>query len=1141
MPRQEYAALVVGAGVGGIRSALDLAEAGHKVLLIDKRPHIGGILAQLDYQFPSDHCGMCKMLPLTERDDSSQFCLRKGLFHSNLDIMLSSNLISLEGEPGKFQVQVKQQSSLVDPHKCISCGQCSEVCPVRVPWEFNAGLGERAAIYLPVPHNIPNQYVVDLENCQRCWQCAEVCPTQAVDFKFSERGNFHILIVHHDPEVRTSIDHALAEENFSLHWAGTGEEALQQMEEARNLGLVLLSVDMPDMDAQRILQRGLECQNDLQVVILCEAESGDRARELLGQGARETLLWSQTVDFNAWLDKLYMRIISEEQSRLEVGAVILACGLECYDPNPVGDVLGYKNLPQVMTALEFERCISSSGPTQGALRRPDGEEVRSIAWLQCVGSRDLQKGADFCSGVCCMFAIKEALLAKERWSPDILATIFAIDVRSFGKGYQRYRDEAEKEHGVRFITSRPHSILPDGNGGIQISYLDSSGRMQTEGYDVAVLSTGMRPTRDMPALAQALGVEENDFGFCRTEALAPTRTNQFGVFAAGSFAEPKDIADTVIQSSAAALEASRLLALYVAPRPAKQEPEGAYRRVEQEAPSTLVVICDACPTLDQSVDMDLLTSKIRNMASVQRVTRIHQACTETGWQGIEEQVQEERPNRVVLGTCLPYAHVPRLRQLARTVALNPAFIEVVDIYTPTFPNMPLSAEQKLEEIVNALGTAVVKVQHASPDPQLQTMPAVPKALVVGGGVAGMNAALAIADHGLDVYLVEKEKELGGTARKLRFTLDGADPLKFVEGLCQQVEKHPKIQLLNQSLVIKSQGRVGRFTSVVQTGDGQSVSVEHGATILSTGGNENSSCAYGCGTKQGIYTQLQFEDQLASGSLDVNTLSGVVMIQCVECRQEPRNYCSRVCCPTAIKQALILKKRNPQLPVYIVYRDMMTYGLQEQYFTAARRQGVIFVRYTLDQMPVVEDQDPGFAVRVYDNALQGTIEIQADTLVLASGIIPNDTQGLQEVFQVPADQDGFLQEAESKWRPVDFLQQGIFLCGLARAPGNMRETVASAKAAAQRVLRFLGKEQITGGTIAAEVRHSLCSQCQSCISVCPYGARSMDWEKETVEVNEVLCQGCGACAAVCPNSAAVLRGFPDEQVMAEIDAALGVVG
>ncbi len=1140
MPRQEYAVLIVGAGIAGIRSALDLAESGHRVLLLDKRPHIGGILAQIDYQFPTDQCGMCKMLPMTERDESSQFCLRKGLFHRNLDIMLASSLISMEGEPGKFQATIKQQSSLVDPHKCISCGQCSAVCPVRVPWEFNANLGERAAIYLPVPHNIPNQYVVDLENCQRCWECVEVCPTSAVDFKFAERQNFHILIVHADQASRDSIAKALDQENFPLHWAHTGQEALQKVEENREWGLVLLAADLPDVETQRILQRGLECQPGLQVAILYQAGQERLVRELLDLGARTSLCMSWRDDFTAWLDKLYLRIMYEEIYRVQVGALILACGFECHDPVQAEEVPGYQDLPQVLTAIEFERLLSSAGPTAGELQRTDGSPVRSIAWLQCVGSRDLRQGADYCSSICCMYSIKQAQLAKERSRGEIETSIFAIDVRSFGKGHQRYKDQAEQEYGLRFVLARPHSVLPDGQGGVLLRYVDQTGQVQIECYDWLVLAVGVRPTRDMPQLVQALGLETNEFGFCRTEPLAPSKSSQFGVFVAGAFAEPKDITDTIIQSSAAALEASRLVALYTAPKAEEAESEPVYRDVEQEAPSTLIVLCDACPTLEQSVDMHILTSKLQGMSTVHSVMHVAQACTESGWQVIEEKVCQGRPNRIVLGACLPYAHVPRLRELGRTVGLNPAFMEVVDIFTPTFPNMPLSSEQCLQEVVTSLGAAVVKVQHAEPLPLLQSFTVTPLALVVGGGLAGLTAALAIADHNLEVCLVEEKEELGGTASRLGFTLEYADPARVMQDLILEVQKHPKIKVLTESRVVSSIGEGCQFMSAVQTAEGESLHVTHSATILATGGGEAKSYAYGYATSKRIFQQLQFEEQLSTGALDCSALFGVIMIQCVECRQESRNYCSRICCCTSLKHALILKKRNPQLPVYILYRDMMSYGFSEHYFREARELGVVFIRYSLQHPPQMQKTEQGFSVDIWEPILQRTLQIEADILVLASGVQPNDTEELREIFQVTADEDGFLTEAEPKWRPVELLSQGIFICGLARAPGNMRETIASAKAAAQKALRILSHENISGGTIAAEVRHSLCSLCQICISACPYGARSLDWEQGLIRVNEIICQGCGVCTVSCPNGAAILRGLSQSQVLAEIDAALGIV-
>ncbi|MFO7718257.1 MAG: FAD-dependent oxidoreductase [Desulfohalobium sp.] len=1140
MPKQEYAALVVGAGIGGIRAALDLAETEHKVLLIDHNPHLGGLLAQLDYQFPSDHCGMCKMLPLTERDDSSQFCLRKGLFHRNIDILLSSRLTGLEGEPGKFRATVKHQASLVDPHKCISCGQCSAVCPVRVPDAFNAGQGQRAAIYLPVPHNIPNQYVVDLDNCLRCWQCAEVCPTGAVDFTFAEREHFPILIAHSDEALRHDIEQRLAQENFPLYWADSGANALRIVEQDTPLGLVLLDTTFEDVSAQRILQRGLECHTDLQAVALYPPSQAEAAGELLNQGARTSLSTVLDEGFTSWLDKLYLKITSETTQQIEIGAVVLAGGFACYDPTPAHDVLGYNDHPQVITALEFERRLSSTGPCSNPLLRADGHPVTSIAWLQCVGSRDTTKSGDYCSSVCCMFAIKEALLAKTHSREPLETTIFAMDVRTFGKGYQRYRDEAETQHGVRFLTARPHSILPDGHGGLLLPYVDTAGAGQTHHCDLVVLATGAVPPRNMAPLVHATGIECNAFGFCQTDPLAPTRTSQFGVFAAGAFGEPKDIADTVIQASAAALEASRLIHLYAAPKRLEPEPAPAYRRVEHEAPQTLIVLCDACPTLEHSVDMPDLTAQLSQMASVQEVVCIPQACTETGWHRIEKHVLETKPNRIVLGACLPYAHVPRLRQLGRTVALDPAFMEVVDIYTPTFPDMPLSKAQRQREILSTLGMAVVKVQSASPTPLLKPVPVTPKALVVGGGLAGMTAAMAVADHGLDVYLVEQSDQLGGTGNRLRYTLEGADPVKYLQDLREQVLKHPKITVLTETRVTLSMGRAGQFLTAVQTDAGQSLTLDHGATILATGGREAKSYAYGNKTRKTIYSQLEFEDRLASGALDAGALSGVVMIQCVECREEPRNYCSRVCCPTALKNSLLLKRRNPELPVYVLYRDLMSYGFSEQYYTEARRQGVIFIRYTKADKPQVEQGQEGFTVHITDPILQRPLEIHADALVLATGIEPNEVEELTEIFQVPVDQDGFFQEAESKWRPVEFLRQGVLVCGLARGPGNMRETVASAKAAAQRALRLLTHERISGGTVTAEVRHSLCSLCQACVTVCPYGARSLDWENERIVVDEILCQGCGACTAVCPNSAAILRGFQDEQVLAEIDASLGVV-
>ncbi|MFW6243633.1 MAG: 4Fe-4S binding protein, partial [Desulfovibrionales bacterium] len=502
--RTSYDALVVGAGIGGIRSALDLAVAGQKVALVDKRPSIGGILTQLDYQFPTDHCGMCKMLPLTERDSSSQFCMRKGLFHKNIDIYLSSELVGLEGDPGSFRAELKQHSSFVDPTKCIGCGLCAEVCPVELPSEFNAGLTTRSAIYLPVPHAIPNSFTVDLDNCQRCWKCFEECPNDAIDFMFDERLDFHILVADPSPATFEDFSEWLKRQNFPLHSTTTGNETIDRLAGSQDDRLLFLDLDLADPGADRVLLRSLELRPDLTVILLARPEQREQAEELLQQGAREVLY--KPVDaksFVPWLDKLYMRLVSDKTLEFDIGAVILAAGFECYDPSEMQDVLGYGVHPAVVTSLEFERMCSSSGPSRAKLERSDGTPVKKIAWLQCVGSRDLKKNADFCSSFCCMISIKEALLAQKITKGEAETTIFYMDMRTFGRDFQRYRDQAESSGGVRFVNSRIHSATPGENPAqVCIEYLDHENQRVQEEFDMLVLGVGARPPKSMQQLAQ---------------------------------------------------------------------------------------------------------------------------------------------------------------------------------------------------------------------------------------------------------------------------------------------------------------------------------------------------------------------------------------------------------------------------------------------------------------------------------------------------------------------------------------------------------------------------------------------------------------------------------------------------------------
>lgn len=1137
--RKQYGALVVGAGIGGIRSALDLAVTGQRVALIDRRPNHGGILAQLDFQFPSDHCGMCKMLPLMARDSSSQYCLRKGLFHENIDILLSTELVALEGDPGMFLATLRQRSTLVDPNKCISCGLCSEVCPVKVPSEFNAGMTTRSAIHLPVPHNIPNHYVVDLDNCLRCWRCVEACPTGAINFLFEERKDFNILVADNDPKTGEFLGDWLKAQNFPIHSVASGAAAVDLLAERDDFRLLFLDAGLGDMDPEKVLARARDLRPDLSVVVMASPGQEEAARGLLAQGAREVLAKPMAPKtLVPWLDKLYMRIMSDLRLELEVGAVILAAGFECYDPSEVADTLGYGVLPGVVTALEFERLASGTGPTGGAIVNPaTGRPARKIAWIQCVGSRDLRKKADFCSSICCMFSIKEALLAKKISGGEAETTIFSMDMRTFGKDFQRYRDRAEEEQGVRFVRCRPHSVLPDGpEGGLKLCYFAEDRTLREEVFDLVVLATGARPPAGMRKLAATADIATNAFGFCETKEFSPARTSRLGVYASGAFAGPKDIAESVIQAGAAAQSASRIIKVYDVLTGKVVAPEPEYPDVSRLQPRTLIALCTSCPTLEMKVDMEDLAEKLARVHSVCRVLSVHGACTRAGWEEIKEQAKEYAPNRVLIGACMPYAYVPKLRELGRTIGLNPALMDVVDIHTEVFPEGTGDEAAQERRICSTLSAATAKLMGADPVPAPVTVDVARMALVVGGGLAGMTAAMAIGDQGHQVCLVEESDRLGGLAMRLHYTLEGSDPRKFMQDLIEQVERHPNIRVLKNSRVVLSSGNAGRFRTAIASEIG-TLSLEHGVTILATGGREAKVYEYGFRVHKSVLTHLELEEKLATGVLDTSKLKTVAMIQCWRSREGERNYCSRVCCPEALKNILFLKRKNPDITIVVFYRDIMSPGFMETYYTQARKAGAIFVRYDLDNKPRVSFEDGLPVILARDPVLDRDIEVRPDLLVLSSGIEPNDHEDEALIFGVDVDQDGFFQEAESKWRPVDFLKQGVFMCGLARGPGSMRDTIASAKAAAQRSLLILSAEKIARETVVATVRHSLCSLCRMCIEVCPYGARRVDPELERIVVDEILCQGCGSCAAICPNSATVLKGFHDSPVMASIDAVL----
>ena len=829
----------------------------------------------------------------------------------------------------------------------------------------------------------------------------------------------------------------------------------------------------------------------------------------------------------------------DKQLKLRAGAVILATGIDPFNPIGFGH-LGYHRFPNVVTSLEFERMLSASGPLGGhVVRASDGKEPKRIAFIQCVGSRDESVGRNYCSSACCMFTIKQSIIAKEHIK-DLESSVFYMDIRAFGKDFDKYYEQAQKKYGVLFKRSKVADIdeLPGGN--LRLRYTLENGDIQYEEFDLVILATGLEAREGNRILSEELDIKLNEFGFCRSDAFKPIESTRDGVFVCGAANGPKDIPESVVSASGAVAGAVKYLELERQDM-APPEDSPAEINVTGDRPRVGVFVCHCGINIAGVVDVKDVAEYASTLPNVEHAENVMYACSTDCLETIKKRIGEHGLNRVVVAACTPRTHEPLFRETIGEAGLNPYLCEMANIRDQcSWAHMeePELATEKSKDLVEM---TVAKVRWLS---SLKRLPidVDPRAMVIGGGLAGMTAALSLADAGHEVFLVEKDEELGGNMRNIFFNFDNSDPQAFLAGTVARVMEHEKIRVFTGGLIEGINGYVGNFeTTISKEGNGEGEKVKHGVVIVATGGEEHKTEEYLYGKSSRIVSLVDLERMLKTETFPAGRMRNVVIVQCVGSREEGRMYCSRVCCTKAVKNALELKKARPGADVYFVYRDIRTYGFREQYYTDLRDKGAVFLRYTPETKPdvkMIDEDNPDSRLRVtaFDPILEKEVEIAADLLVLSTAIDPpGGNVELAKMLKVPLNSDGMFLEAHVKLRPVDFATDGVFVCGLAHSPKDMDESLAQAKAAASRALTFLSKKSILAEGTIARVREDRCSGCGYCESICAYAAVEVDPEKEVAVVNEALCKGCGACVASCRCGALDLLGFSNEQLFSAFDS------
>ena len=906
-----------------------------------------------------------------------------------------------------------------------------------------------------------------------------------------------------------------------------------------------------------------KCTGCTTCVEYCPVKYPDRFNQDISQNKAVHIYFAQAIPLVTYIDEscLYLKekkcdicesvcknnaidfTQTAEKMEVKVGAVILAPGIEAYIPK-VGNEYGYGRMENVVTSMDFERLLCATGPYEGEiLRASDKKHPHKIAWIQCIGSRQVNPkgvGNSYCSAVCCTYTQKQVILTKDH-DAEAECTIFHNDIRSYGKDFERFFQRTEKLPGIRFFRSYTTVVKEDPKTkNVTIRYSTPDEGVKEEEFEMVVLSVGLNPPSEAQSLADKFGIKLNEHNFCDTNPANPMETSRPGVFISGAFNGPTDIPESVFTASGASSQCGELLN-YRRDKLTEEKVFPAERDVSKEEPRIGVFVCHCGANIGRIVNVPSTVEYAMTLPNVVYAQEQLFSCASNSAREITDITKEKGLNRVVIAACSPRTLEPLFRETLREAGINQYYFEMGNIREHNSWVHSKEKEDALDKAKDIIRMSVARAAHLAPLKEFD-LPVNKEALVVGGGIAGMTCALSIANQGHEVHLLEKDSNLGGMARKIHQTLEGLDVQEYLGGLIKKVYAHPSIHVYTDAVILEAAGYVGNFTTRVKSERGIR-EIKHGAAIIATGANVYKPVEYLYGTDERVMTHLELEERIHNGDEKIKNAKNLVMIQCVGCRNEDRNYCSRICCGESIKNALKLKELNPKMDIYILFRDVRTYGFREDYYREAANREVKFIRYEPQDKPLLEagesqEGQPILKVTATDYVLGNKLEIEADFVALAAAIVPAEgSKEIAQLFKVSLGQDGFFQEAHVKLRPVEFAADGVYLCGMAHYPKHITETINQAYGAAGRVLTLLSHDTVVASGSVCEVNEKKCMGCGTCAAVCTYGSIEMRKTANGMKaiVNPILCKGDGLCNAKCPTGAIQLKHFTDKGLFAQIDA------